>query len=362
MRKLATIRKVDKLLPIKNKDRIELAIIGGWSCIVKKGEFDVDSLGVFFEIDSFLPHEEPFLFLGKPITHQGRQGYRIKTMKMSGCISQGLLLPFSSFTDQEMLNNVIVGDDVTDFLGVIKYDVELTQNGKSTSAVTGQPQGKFPDFIPKTDQERIQNLPHYFEVYKHTQFEETLKLDGSSCTMYKIEKQVPWYLRLLKFLGFGIKSTHFGVCSRNLELKRPEAGDKQSNFWDAATKYNIEEDLPHGYAIQGEVLAPNIQGNFEKVSEVEYYIFNVYDINARQYLSPSKAKFFVDTALPSAKYVPIISTNIRIFEECQSFESLQEHVTGYSMNQPISEGRVYKSENGVSFKCISNRYLLKSGK
>jgi len=364
MRKLATIRRVDDLIEIKNKQRIEIAVIGGWSCIVKRGEFEVGRLGVFFEIDSFLPYKEPYLFLGKPIEHQGKQGYRLKTMKMAGAISQGLMLPLTMFSDADDFL-VAEGTDVTELLGITKYDSELTQQGKGGPAVTGKPKGSFPSFIPKTDQERIQNLGHYFKVHKDTEFEETLKLDGSSCTMYKVPTMDK---SLINFLTCGLwekvfpSKPHFGVCSRNLELKRPEAGDKASNFWDAATKYNIEAELPVGYAIQGEVLATNIQGNFEKVESVEYYVFNVYDIESEVYLSPSKARDFVTRYLPHTLYVPVVNQNVPIFSVCDSFDSLQERVTGPSMNQPISEGRVYKSEDGITFKCISNKYLLKSGK
>lgn len=365
MRKLATIRKVDDLIAIPKKDRIEIAVIGGWSCIVKKGEFEVGSLGVFFEIDSFLPYTEPYLFLGKPTEHQGKQGYRLKTMKMAGAISQGLMLPLDMFYEHKDVIQLKEGEDLTELLNVIKYDIELTQQGKGGPAVTGKPKGAFPSFLPKTDQERIQNLGHYFRLYKDVEFEETLKLDGSSCTMYKIAGD---NISFMDFLTLGLwrklfpAKPHFGVCSRNLELKRPRSGDKASNFWDAASKYNIEAELPKGYAVQGEVLAPNIQGNFEKVESVEYYIFNVYDIEAGMYLSPYHARAFVEQFMPSAQYVPVLHNNVPIFTVCDSFDSLQERVTGPSMNQPISEGRVYKSENGVTFKCISDEYLLKSGK
>ncbi len=365
MRKLATIRKVDDLIDIDGRDFIEIAVIGGWSCIVKKGEFKVGGYGVFFEIDSFLPHAEPYLFLGKPTEHQGKQGYRLKTMKMAGAISQGLMLPLDMFYEHKDVIQLKEGEDLTELLNVTKYDTELTQQGKGGPAVTGKPKGSFPSFLPKTDQERIQNLGHYFKVHKNTEFEETLKLDGSSCTMYKVLENDT---SLLNSLTMGLwrklfpAKPHFGVCSRNLELKRPEAGDKASNFWDAAAKYNIEAELPVEFAVQGEVLAANIQGNFEKVDSVEYYIFNVYDIKAEAYLSPYRARTFVEKFMPSAQYVPVLNNYVPIFSICDSFDSLQTRVTGPSMNQPVSEGRVYKSEDGITFKCISNKYLLKSGK
>lgn len=365
-RKLATIRSVSKLLPIKGKDRIELAVVDGWSVIVRKGEFGVGSLGVFFEIDSFLPNTEPYTFLGKPTTHQGKQGYRIRTMKLAGCISQGLMLPLSMFTEygSDVTPAPSIGTDLTELLGITKFDIDLANPSKSQTQVTGQAGGKFPSFIPKTDQERIQNLPHFFEMYKHTYFEETLKLDGSSCTMYKVRNNLTLWQKFTNFIGFTSHAEyHFGVCSRNLELKHPQPNDKQSNFWFVAGKYSIELDLPIGYAVQGEVLAPNIQGNYEKVHEPEYYIFNVYDIENKRYLPPADARLFVTNNLPSAQYVSFIDT-IAIFAKCESFDELQTRVNSTSMNDNvISEGRVYKSIDGsVSFKCINNEYLLQKNK
>jgi len=363
MRKLVTIRKVNKLLPIPNKDRIELAVIDGWSCIVKKGEFTEGSIGVFFEIDSFIPKSDKYSFLGKSTTHQGKQGYRIRTMKLAGAISQGLLLPISLF---EELNSVTlnIGDNLTELLGVIKYDIDIAQQQSKGNSVTGKPAGNFPAFIPKTDQERIQNLPHLFETHKEIFFEETLKLDGSSMTAYKIEIKLPWYKQVLNKLFNIYNITHFGVCSRNLELKQPKLGDKPSNFWTASDKYNLHIDLPTGFAVQGEVLAPNIQGNYEKVSEVEFYIFSVFDITDQKYLTPTEARWFVSYYLPKAQYVPVVNPEVEIFKEITSFEQFQERVTSKSLSSSVwSEGRVYKACDGsISFKCISDKYLLKSGK
>jgi len=257
------------------------------------------------------------------------------------------------------------GYDLTELLNVTKYDIDLANPTKSQTQVTGQPRGSFPSFIPKTDQERIQNLPHYFSLHQSTQYEETLKLDGSSCTMYKALIVTDWQLFLNKW-SFGLYKlpTHFGVCSRNIELKRPTSTDKQSNFWLVADKYSIEADLPIGYAIQGEVVAPNIQSNYEKVAEPMYYIFSVYSITNRTYLTPNESQAWVELYLPSALYVPVVEDSVTIFTHSPDFEQLQSRVTGPSINSSVkSEGRVYKALDGShSFKCISDAYLLQKDK
>jgi RNA ligase (TIGR02306 family) len=287
---------------------------------------------------------------------------------MKGVISQGLALPLSLFKDTELSDNrdmqpnihygVFEGLEVTNGLNVTKYDNELNDNKNS---VTGQPKGKFPAFLRKTDQERIQNLTSYFDIHKDTEFEETLKLDGSSCTMYRWKDNLPKWKELLNKLYPMFKSEKFGVCSRNLELKTPKPGDKPSNFWEAAYGCNIHNDLPYGFAVQGEVLATNIQSNYEKVDEVKYYIFNVWDITNQQYLPPAEARKFVHNNLPNSHYVPIKSEAVKLFSECTELKQLQDRVSGPSIHKDVySEGRVYKSLDGhITFKCISNEYLLK---
>lgn len=357
-RQLATIRKIDNIYPIKGADRIELVQIGGWTCIAKKHEFSKGDLCVYFEIDSFLPEYEVYSFLGTPTKHQGKLGYRIKSMKMKGALSQGLALPLTMFP---VILNPKNNLDVSDILNITKYDIDL-QTATGNGTVTNKAAGNFPSFIPKTDQPRIQNLSHYFELYKYTMFEETLKLDGSSCTMYKVDKKLSKWDKI-KSLFVKVPTAKFGVCSRNLELKRPNDKETPSNFWTAAIKYKVEETLPSGYAIQGEVLAPNIQGNYEKVTSVEYYIFNVFDITKQEYLPPSDARAFVLKHLPHAYYVPVISTDIDVLKD-STFDSLQERVNSQSINKDVkSEGRVYKSKDGkVTFKVINNEYLIKTGK
>ena len=160
MRKLVTIRKVLNLIPIANADRIELVQLDDWFCIVKKGEFQIGDKAVYFEVDSFLPVESRYSFLeSSKKEYLGVQGYRIKTMKMKGVVSQGLALPLSLFP--EIKGNE---EDVTEKLKVIKYDVaEASPSSNSLKAADAS--GKFPDFIPKTDQNRIQNLPRYYHMY-----------------------------------------------------------------------------------------------------------------------------------------------------------------------------------------------------
>ena len=300
MRKLVTIRKINNLIPIQNCDNIVLAIIDGWSVIVKKTEFQIGDDCLFFEIDSFIPAtDERFAFLKKTTTFEGKEGYRLKTMKMKGVLSQGLALPLSMFPE---ITKPL--EDYSDLLGIIKYDVAVQDFSQRPGLKSGKPKGSFPSFIPKTDQNRIQNLMHLFETHRDHEFEETLKLDGSSMTCYKVPKTPSFLAKVLSWFGKPLIDYHFGVCSRNLELSRDanqvtvfdnqgkSSEYNQSDFWIMAIKAEIEKKLPIGYAVQGELIGPKIQANHEKVSTLDYFIFDVFDIEAGLYLLPAERQVF----------------------------------------------------------------------
>lgn len=356
MRKLVTIREIKALYPIPKADRIEQAIIDGWSVIVKKDEFKVGDLCVFYEIDSFCPKEPRYEFLGKTKVYKETEGYRIKTMKIRKTLSQGLALPLSMFPE---LEGPSLNDDVTQMLNITKYDVsEVQPNDRNVESK--RKLRNFPTFLPKTDQERIQNLTYYFTTLQNEGFEETLKLDGSSMTIYKKSIKLPWYKSLLNYLGLNIKTYEFGVCSRNIDLK-----EDISNFWKMARKLDLESKLPVDYAIQGELCGPKIQANHEKLHDYEFFLFDIFDIKRQKYLTPSERAHMMSESLQTVKHVPVISPTIKIFKDHNSLDSLLKHVEGDSLNSGIiSEGRVYKSiaNPSITFKVISNKYLLKCEK
>lgn len=368
-RQLVTIRTIEKLIEIEGASRIEVAIIDGWQVIVKVGEFKPNDKCVFFEIDSFIPSAPALEFLGKLQTYEGKQGYRLKTIKMRGTLSQGLALPLSTLKDRNYFREPDLStNDLAEQLGVVKYDVDIQNSSSKPGMKIGQTERNFPSFIPKTDQERIQNLTSKFITSKDEEYEETMKMDGSSMTCYKVDKPYNWLQKLLcNFIPMKPK-THFGVCSRNLELKKPTKLTRQSDFWELAIKCNIEKHLPSGYAVQGEICGPKIQNNHEKLTENQYYIFDVYDINAKKYLTSIErrefyAKHFLNNS--GALHVRVQAENIKIFSECTSVQDLLNRVDTESINPgTISEGRVYKNIRNPqdTFKCINNKYLLKSEK
>jgi RNA ligase (TIGR02306 family) len=329
-RKLATIRKIDDIKPIEGADAIECAILGGWTVVIKKGEYSIGQLAIYIEIDSWVPTElAPFLSKGKePREYNGIKGERLRTVKLRGQVSQGLLLPTAG---QTSLTGE--GDNLTEFLGIQKW--EPPAEFRSADA-----KGLFPAFIPKTDQERVQNLKKEIEVIftEQQKFEITEKLDGSSITVYYKDGEV-------------------GVCSRNLELKVSE----DNTFWKAANDSGLVKALialGRNLAVQGELIGPGIQQNRYKLNKHEIYCFDIFDIDKQQYLNVVDREFI--TLCLNIKNVPVI--NYRTLSSPDVMQLLLE-AEGKSKLEPTTEreGLVYKNmETDFSFKAISNKWLLKN--
>lgn len=338
-RKLATIRIVDEILPIADADAIELARFGGWQCVIKKGELKAGERAMYFEIDSMLPASDArFAFLERQGTKDvaGIRYYRLKTMRMRGQLSQGLALPASLFPEI-----TDVTPDIDEALGIIKYDPDM---GKVRSA---DAKGSFPSFIRKTDAERIQNI-RWSDLKQWiddgVEFEVTVKLDGSSCTMYNHNGEV-------------------GVCSRNLEMKV----DQDNPFPNMLRQCGIATDDKwpiKNIAIQGELIGPRIQKNFEKVNRNEFHVFNVWDISTQQYWATTDVVEL--TKQLGINHVPVISDSTTLDDFIGGFDGterdfrqrLMAKADGQSINHDKREGIVFKSVDGqIIFKVISNNYL-----
>lgn len=336
MRKLATIRRIADISPIENADAIEVSTVDGWQVVVKKGDFQVGELAVYLEVDSFVPVEiAPFLVKGKePRVFNGVQGEKLRTIRLRGQISQGLLLPTSIIE-----GDIEEGQDVTEALGIQKWELPVS------TGMAGSPKGSFPSFLIKTDQERIQNikreLTNYLAKNPYSTFEVTEKCEGSSMTCY-------------------LKDGEFGVCSRSIDLK-PEA---TNTFWEAALRLEIEGRMRNlgidNIAIQGELIGPKIQGNIYGLEQTSYQVFDIFDINNYCYQGPIGTRVITD--LLGLEHVPVVEKAAKL-----DLSDLQEFITQADGNSllPVTsvnrEGLVYKLNSDttrLSFKVISNKYLL----
>jgi RNA ligase (TIGR02306 family) len=328
-RKLATVQVISDISPIDGADAIEVATVKGWKVVVKKGEFNVGDKCVYCEIDSFLPIKEQFEFLRKSSYRKigDLEGFRLRTVKLRGQVSQGLLLPSLDYEDLVYE----VGEDVSELLGIIKYDPPLP------AELSGVAKGNFPTFIFKTDEERIQNLSGEYDSWKNQEFFITEKLDGSSATYY---------------LNDGV----FGVCSRNLELLESES----NSFWSVARTLNLEaklKSLGFNVCLQGELIGEGIQGNSYKLKGQDVRFFNAFDIDRQQYLAMEDFMLLIERL--ELKTVPILNESFYLPHTIEDFLLVAD---GFSaLNQStVREGLVIRSlDRKISFKVISNNFLLK---
>ena len=403
-RKLVTVREITEITDIPGADLIKRAQVEGWPVVVKAGEFQVGDKCVFFEVDSYLPMSDPrFKFLEKNATNwQGVPGARLKTIRLRKQLSQGLALPVRDFPEvHPFLDSPDLRDiNFTGPIGIMKWEKVIN------AQLAGMAKGSFPSFLRKSDQERCQNMgshifgyddyhatvkfntegipeeallnmmakgelvaiggsiidgvevPNYYRVHKaqasrDTRYEVSLKMDGSSMTVY--------------CRGEG-EARQEGVCSRNLDLKME--GNEDNAFVQMALNGILEAlgEAGADVAIQGELMGPGIQGNRENFAGNRFFIYNVFDIKDGEFLTPNERMGFVNEMRAAAamadidvviEHVPVLHNNVTLAElGIHNMEDLLNFAVGPSMSNPVREGLVFKAMDGThQFKAISNLYL-----
>lgn len=395
MRKLASVQTIVNIEPIENATKIEYASVLGWHCVVKKDEFKVGDKCIYVEIDSILPSDNPNFDFMKD------RKYRVKTIKLRGKVSQGIIFPMSILPKDE--SKYSVGDDVTAILKIKKYEPEIEvdinpnpsyKKGWLYTHTPGfirgfiinhfrklskklynipDPKKPFPtDIIPKTDESRIQSFDlEFFFQNQNNDFSYTEKVDGSSTTIY-------YY------------NGHVGICSRNMELPL----DDGNKYVEAVNRYNLIEKLTKfcelnkcNIALQGELLGPGIQSNKYKLTEYDIYFFNVFNIDTQRYFTeisliqlcdyfkikrvpyfdPIKFKETADEWVEFSKSKSLLNPNIqregivvRLFDPSDWVESRTNK--GNNIMIPVEgfSGQVlFETNNYLSFKAINPNFLLK---
>lgn len=342
-RALASIRIISEIKPHTNADKLELAMVDGWQCVVVKGDYKAGDMVIYIEIDSWVPnHIAAFLSKGKePREFEGIKGERLRTMKLRGELSQGLIMPMRGIIPEYRDLVSVEGTDVTGLLGIKKYEKPLNPQ------MQGVARGNFPGFLRKTDQERIQNIFRKLDMEKLAdRYEATLKVDGSSATYY-------------------VRDGEVGACSRNLELKVD--GENADNTFVKVLKDSgldqrlLEFNQTYGrnIALQGELWGAGINGNWEGVSDHRYNVFDIFDIDKQKYL-PALERMLL-CKLIGVDHVPMIE-HITL-ESFTSVDDFLAYADRPSIHNKIAEGVVFKSLTNpeFSFKIINNKYLLNGG-
>jgi RNA ligase (TIGR02306 family) len=341
-RKLASIQRIEELTPIDGADNIVKARVLGWSVVVKKDEFIVGMPCVFFEIDAVLPDGPAWSEFMRP------RSFRVKTVKLRGVLSQGLVLPVDILGDDlPTLEEAGLpeGDDVTVLLGVTKYEPPIPgENGPNRVKVpAGEP---FPARVPKTDETRIQSAMACLHELAGKDFYVTTKLDGTSATFFR---------------DFDGKLV---VCSRNWVVK----AEPTNVYHQMAERYRLHE-IPIGIAVQGEICGPGIQKNRLVLKEPDLFVFNVYDASRGDYYTYLQWRHFCDRL--KLRLVPVedvvegnrartfVHTLDTWLERAKGrYEGTTNRKEGIVV-RPLVETHSRKLQGRLSFKVINNEFLLK---
>jgi hypothetical protein len=356
MRQLATIQEIIDLQPIEGADMIERATILGWHLVVRKGEFKIGDRCVYCEVDSILPDRSEFEFMRD-------RKFRVRAIKLRGQVSMGIAFPLSILPPK---SPGYVGADVTNLLGVTKYDPQAEQEAKETARQEAIQTSRiqkflrrstlyrrlftrknkdtlpFPAFIKITDEERIQKIPQLLESLQGVAVYGSEKLDGQSATYF-----------LVRHKRFLLKDKiTFGVCSRKLHLVKKN----DTSWWTVAKSLDIEKIMrglmenAKTFVIQGEILGPKIQGNKYKVKDYQFYVFNVV-------VDGKKINPYFHDVERFFKIVPIVfeGTLPATVDEVVAMADGQSVIA-----DTIREGLVFRTrDQSVSFKAVSNKFLLK---
>lgn len=357
-RKMASIREIEEIKAIDGADSIEAARIGGWYVVVKKSDnYNVNDKVIYCEIDSWVPTSvAPFLTKPEhfPKEYNGIKGERLRTVKLRGQLSQGLILPLSIMGDEYYkdrsergLKNCWVkpigdtfigatdeiGADVSQYLGISKWELPEVKHADA--------KGNFPHFFPKTDQERIQNCFKDVKRQDNQLYYVEEKIDGSSHSAYLYDGA-------------------FGVCSRNLELK-----DSDNTFWNNARNYKLEEILRSegkNLVIQSEQIGTGINGNIYGLNGFALVTFDIFDIDKQKYYSTEERNLFCkkhNLTIP-----PVVSESFDV-QSVEQVQTLLEYADGDTKVQgskkTAREGLIFRSHSDkrFTFKAISNKWLLK---
>ncbi|MDO4537959.1 MAG: RNA ligase family protein [Coriobacteriales bacterium] len=338
VRKLASVQYVHDVWPIAGADRIECIGVLGWRCVAKKGEFRVGDLCVYFEIDSFLPVDERFAFLGPTCLKSNEllgEGYRLRTQRFRGQVSQGLALPLSVLPEGDWA----IGTDVTELLGVRKWIV----SERATSG--GTIIGGLPPEVPKTDETRVQAEPALIDEFKGLPYYITTKLDGTSVSIYRL-------------------GGRFGICGHNYEL----ADDGKCSFWKWAHEHEVENRLSDAglddIVLQGEFCAAGIQGNPLTLKQPGWYVFTIRDAHENRRLGLEEMIRIVERT--ELDMVPLEERGDDM--PYRSVEELLDRARGTYANGRTKEGIVVRPQapvyspiigGSLSMKVINNDYLVK---
>ena len=276
---------IGEIRPIEGADNIELAMVGGWQAITKKGEYEVGNKVVVATTDAVIPIQLSDLM---EVTGYLRKGQRVRTVKLRGVYSECLLIPFKYLAPKSLENNVNEGHDMMKMLGITKYEppvkmVEMSVGGRKVKYHQN------PNFHVYYKFPNLKNVPDLFTEEDKVSI--TRKLHGTNARYGIVRKKKLSILdRIKKFFGNKWVEFDYVYGSHNVEKGSTSQGfystdvwrtvaqeyDIQEKLWNYVKKYFTPERLGSGIVIYGEIYGHGIQKNYEYgLTDIRFAGFDV---------------------------------------------------------------------------------------
>ncbi len=335
-RQLATVVKVLGLEEIKGADKIELAKVLGWEVVVQKDDFKIGDLAIYFSIDSILDVNNPHTkFL---------EGKRLKTKVIRKCTSQGLLGKINWLNDYTTdITEITEGLDLTDIMLVKKYihphEAYLYDENKNTNHI--------PNFIQKTSESRVQDNPQIISKMLNKEIVITLKNDGCSAS-------------------YAFFNDVFYICGRNIFHTIKDSSNM--HYFYIAEKYDIEKKMREygqNISISGEIVGPKVNGNRLKLDELDYKVFNIWNIDQQYYtmyeyveIVCKQLELKMVELIFKGRFSGLITEQFNSYEQLLKLAGELTYSKGISAEGLVIKTNYDKSHPRYSCKVISNKYII----
>jgi RNA ligase (TIGR02306 family) len=355
------IVEINEIQPHPNADRLEIAYVKGWSCVVKKDEFKVGDKVIYFPIDCVLPPNIETAIFGidsKIKLHHSR----VRTIKLRGAVSQGLIIDMNVLGIKH--GTMQVGEDLTSYLGVTKYEPSVSDRGSCTAGAQASKKQVNPNFRKYTDIENFKNYPSVFEEGEDVCITE--KIHGTNFRAGYVLAN-GFFSKIKSYLT-GNKGYEFVFGSHNVQLQ--DKGKKYDGFYDSnvyakiVKQCDLKKILKRGEVIYGEIYGPGIQKNYTYGCAPGEHELIVFDVTVDgEYLSVYKWRTFcVNRGL---EFVPILYEghfNINKAKELTIGDSMlcpAQDIREGVVIKPLKEQKTYMGRKIL--KLISDEYLLRKG-
>ena len=354
---------IGEIRPIEGADNIELAMVGGWQAITKKGEYQVGNKVVVATTDAVIPQALSDLM---EVTGYLRKGQRVRTVKLRGVYSECLLIPFKYLAPKSLENNVEEGHDMMGILGVTKYEppvkmVEMSVGGRKIKYHQN------PNFHVYYKFPNLKNVPELFTEEDVVTI--TRKLHGTNARYGIVRKKKLSLLdRVRKFFGNKWVEFEYVYGSHNVEKGSDSQGFYSTDvwrtvadeykikekLWDYVKTYFIPQHLGSGVVIYGEIYGHGIQKNYEYgLNNIKFAGFDV-EINGEY------KDFSIERGIFNTLDLPTVEV---LYKGNWSKEEQDKHVFGNFIKgtKVPHEGIVVKSVTGERnkvAKVINPDYLI----